>query len=535
MIQCDVVIAGAGLAGGLPAAAYLQKAGLDVVLIERGLDTGKFFQSYELHPGVYFDHSPVNFSCLSPAMLDLELEAAGYHIKLASILHSAMDGQGNAITFYPNLDKTVEQLEKFSKKDALRFRRILDRLEPNWVKLLKLLFFSPHPDLGKYREALALSADALEMSVAELEQTDGIELQEILFESEQTRIFLIPLPALNLFGDLTVPGQGALCWLWALLLRACIAPGGNQSLVRAVERVYLQHGGKLLRNTEVQSFIMEDDHCKGVSVTSHNGKHQETIIAKKAVISNLGANLTLKMLGDTKLPQEFQEKLTNWSTASRVLAVHDFILQREPEWKADEHNPDFGRSPRVYLVWNTWKECVEWLRGASAEEGTFHGDVELTLFNNIYGQQGEGKYALRIRHGTGPYSMALEQKRELFTEKMLGALADASQEMSRQIIAHQMTTPLDFWRSNPVALHGNPVGGDFIEGQWMLDRCPYKTPVKGLYMSNSVWPTALSWLAPGYNVAGVIMDELDLERPSWWSHEPGEWFTNYVKQRAAKP
>lgn len=534
MMECDVVIAGAGLAGGLPAAAYLQKAGLNVVLVERGIDTGKFYQSYELHPGVYFDHSPVNFSCISPAMLDLELEAAGYVINLPHILHSVMDGNGNDVTFYPNLDKTIGQLEKFSKKDAARFRRILERLRPNWNTLLKLIFFSPHPDREKYDRALKLSADALEMSVEQLTQTDGITLQEILFESEQTRIFLIPLPALNLFGDLTVPGQGALSWLWALLLRACVAPAGNQSLVRAVERVYLQHGGRLLRNTVVQSFVVEGNTCKGVVVSSPDGNNTETIIAKKAVVSNLGASLTLKMLGETKLPAEFEHKLSNWSTAKRVLATHDFILQKAPQWKASEHNPDFAHSPRVYLVWNTWKECVDWLRGSYEEEATFHGDVEMTLMNNVYDQSDTGKYALRVRHGTGPYSMALEEKREQFTEKMLQSLATANKEINKQVIAHQMSTPLDFWRANPAAMHGNPVGGDFIEGQWMLDRCPYKTPVDRLYMSNSVWPTALSWLAPGYNTAGVIMQELGLERPAWWSHEPGEWFMNYLQKRAVK-
>ena len=42
MIDCDVLVLGAGLSGGLPAATYLQKVGLNVVLIERGIDSGKF-------------------------------------------------------------------------------------------------------------------------------------------------------------------------------------------------------------------------------------------------------------------------------------------------------------------------------------------------------------------------------------------------------------------------------------------------------------------------------------------------------------
>ncbi len=532
MVECDVVVAGAGLAGGLPAAAYLQKAGLDVVLVERGIDTGKFYQSYELHPGVYFDHSPVNFSCISPAMLDLDLESVGYRIVLPDILHSVMDTNGHAMTFYPDGAKTIAQLKQFSSNDADRFQRILQRLNLHWAELLKTIFFSPHPDIAQYERALALSADALEWSVGELARTNGIELLERLFESEQTRIFLIPLPALNLFGDLTVPGQGALSWLWALLLRACIAPAGNQSLVRAVERVFLKHGGRLLRNTEVDSLVVRNDRCQGVTVKASTTGQGEPIVARRATISNLGASMTLKLLGQTKLPEEFANQLGRWSTAKRVLATHDFILRQPPRWKSAESNPDVARSQRIYLVWNTWRECVDWLKNSYTDEATFHGDVELTLFNNIYGSA-DDKYALRVRHGTGPFSKRLESSRERFLQQMLESLAGASEDVARQVIAHQMATPLDYWRSNPVALHGNPVGGDFIEGQWMLDRCPYQTPVDGLYLSNSVWPTALSWLAPGYNAAGVVMTDLGLDRPPWWSHGPEEWFLDYRERARA--
>ena len=74
MKEFDVVVLGAGLSGGLTAAAYLQKAGARVALVEQGIDADRFYLSYDLLPGVRFDHSPVNFSGLSPAIDDLGLE-----------------------------------------------------------------------------------------------------------------------------------------------------------------------------------------------------------------------------------------------------------------------------------------------------------------------------------------------------------------------------------------------------------------------------------------------------------------------------
>jgi len=125
-MKCDVLILGAGLAGGLPAAAYLQKAGLSVTLVERAIETGKFYQSYDLLPGVRFDHSPVNFSAMSPAILDLDLERHGYAPRLQTLLHSVTTMSGTNITFYPDLERTTAALARFSARDAARFRRLME-------------------------------------------------------------------------------------------------------------------------------------------------------------------------------------------------------------------------------------------------------------------------------------------------------------------------------------------------------------------------------------------------------------------------
>jgi phytoene dehydrogenase-like protein len=91
MKEFDVVVLGAGLSGGLPAAAYLQKAGARVALVEQSIDAGRFYLSYDLLPGARFDHSPVNFSGLSPAIGDLELESFGYSLRLPDVSLAALD------------------------------------------------------------------------------------------------------------------------------------------------------------------------------------------------------------------------------------------------------------------------------------------------------------------------------------------------------------------------------------------------------------------------------------------------------------
>jgi beta-carotene ketolase (CrtO type) len=524
MREFDVVVLGAGLSGGLPAAAYLQKAGARVALVEQGIDAGRFYLSYDLVPGVRFDHSPVNFSALSPAIGDLELERHGYALELPDVLFAALDGGGASAVFYADLDRTHAELARYSQADADAFRALLGRLVVHSPRLLKAAFYTPHPDEGAYAEAVELSAAILETTTAELLRTDGTELLESLFESDEVRRFLTALPALNLFGDLLEPGQGALSWLWSLALRAAVAPAGNQSLVKSLERAFVAAGGTLLRNTVAREIVVEGGRCVGAVVSPFGSDEVETLWANGAVVSNLGAGLTGRLLGPHAWP-----RLGEWKTSNRVLAVHDFLLRR-PLALPD----DVAAAPRVYLVWESWNECVEWLersRGDSTE--TYFGDIELTQFHRIYQGDG-GRVGLRARYGTGPFvDDGWDERRASFGERMRERLGSLDAGFGGIVEYDHVTTPLDFWRSNAAAAHGNPIGGDFVGGQWIEDRLPYRAPIPQLYLSNAVWPPALSWLAAGYNAACVVAGDLGIRDQPWWRHEPGSWLA--ARARAGAP
>ena len=165
----------------------------------------------------------------------------------------------------------------------------MGRLAASAPRLLKCAFYTPHPDAAAYAEAVELSAAILETTTDELLSTSGIELLESLFESDAVRRFLTALPALNLFGDLLEPGQGALAWLWSLALRAGVAPAGDQSLVKALERAFVAAGGTFLRNTVVREMVVEGGRCVGAVVSPFGSDETETLWANGAVVSNLGA------------------------------------------------------------------------------------------------------------------------------------------------------------------------------------------------------------------------------------------------------
>ena len=501
--EFDVVVVGGGLSGGLPAAAYLQRAGASVALVELTDRCGSFFTSYERGAGVRFDVAPVNFSCVSPVPADLELAAHGYRIDFPDVLWSTLDGSGRAVTYYADLRRTAEELARYSRRDARLFERLLSRLRERGRAILSAAMFTPSPDLDR---ALRLTAEAAELAPGELERMTGPQLVEELFEADVVRVSATALPAINLFGDLLEPGQGALAWLWTFLLRSCRAPDGAAALPAAVERAFLAHGGTLLRRTAARRLVLDGDGaCRGVAVDQ--GGRSELLVARQAVVSNLGADLTSELLGVDLRP--------GWRTAGRTVFVADVVLDRPLAWSSEA----LRRSQRVYLLWESWEACLDWLQAARLErEEVFLGHLELTQFSVLYGS-GKAGTPLRVRFGTGPFLDGdWDARRRRYEAPLRARIGRLDPDVT--IRSLELQTPLDFWRSNPAARHGNPVGGDFAAGQWLGERLPYRTGIPRLYLSNSVWPTSLSWMAPGYNAASVVAEDLGVRDRPWWINPP---------------
>ncbi len=484
----DVLVLGAGLSGGLPAATYLQKAGYNVGLLEQADECGQFFSSYRRH-GVLFDHSPVNFSCMSPAVEDLELTKFGYETHPPERLFATRDGQGRTIAYYSNPERTATNLATYSESDARTFLELLRRLDDVSDELLQTAIFTPRPDLDR---AYELAAGVLRMNASILKNRSGVDLLENRFDSEAVRLSLAALPSLQLFGDMASSRHGALTWLMTYLLRSCVSPSGNGALVDCLVDAFQQYGGDLRTETPVEAI--------GNGTVTAAGRQYEAPI----IVSNLGPPLTHELM-DRPMDR-------SWSTDKRTIMTADVVLDRPLRWE----RPELNRAPRVYLIWDDWSSYKDWL--TSADLKTFYGHLELTQFNNIYGDNDRGQVGLRVRFGSGPWlDGAWGDRGKKLKSWLLNRLGSIDREIPDQIVRLILSTPRDHWRTNPAAVHGNPVGGDFVDGQWMGERFDYRGPREGMYLSNGVWPPALSWMAAGYNAASsVVQDEGD-GFPSWWT------------------
>ena len=123
----DVVVAGAGH-NSLVTAAYLAKAGFRVLVLEARPLVGGNTATEELTlPGFLHDSCSTAHNLIqsSPAVAELGLAEYGLeYVRPDPVVHVAF-GDGASITQWRDLDRTCDELARFSRRDADAYRRLI--------------------------------------------------------------------------------------------------------------------------------------------------------------------------------------------------------------------------------------------------------------------------------------------------------------------------------------------------------------------------------------------------------------------------
>src|SRR5262247_4528430 len=124
----DAVVVGAGH-NGLTAAAYLARAGLSVLVLERREIVGGCCVTEEIAPGCRASTTSYIASMLRPEVIrDLDLGSHGLRmLPCEPGLQLVLPG-GVAIPWWTDGARAARELERFSKRDAETFLRVDARL-----------------------------------------------------------------------------------------------------------------------------------------------------------------------------------------------------------------------------------------------------------------------------------------------------------------------------------------------------------------------------------------------------------------------
>jgi len=130
----DVIVIGAGAAGGLPVGAYLQKAGASVLLVDGNNSPGIHCQSYEYQGGARCVPCAGGFAGgMMPLWDDLELEEHGAELIVNRRVFGCIYPDDTSLFIGPDALRTLKDIASFSWKDAWRFARIARRIQKTSV------------------------------------------------------------------------------------------------------------------------------------------------------------------------------------------------------------------------------------------------------------------------------------------------------------------------------------------------------------------------------------------------------------------
>jgi phytoene dehydrogenase-like protein len=517
--EYDGIIIGSGQ-HGLILGAYLARAGLKILLLERRLLYGGGLSTSEVtKPGFYHQMHSVNHFNITqtPWYKDLSLDARVKYVT-PTYDFAQPHRDGTALVFSRYIDETCASIGYFSKKDAQTYRE--------WNKRADIIsdtifwperYCEPIPEAE--RDEL-LSASPVGRDFLEIIDRQPLTAVTELFEDERVRLLL--LFKISLFGTVlydqisTRSPMGALIRGFDLVANYQVAVGGSIALANSLMHSFIAAGGEYRSGCHVARIIVDQNQARGVELADG------TTISSRFVASTVDVPQTfLQMVGAEQLPPAYREKVRGFKqTAWSLFGLH-LALKEAPRHVGTEFDPHVNQSLKV----NVGCESIEQLLALQEEvaQGQIpsrvsFGTGSVTQFDPLQAPAGMATaYAWHVMpYAPGGDPATIEDVKEEFADRMLEVWREWAPNMTPDnIIARHVYTANDYTHELINMVRGDIFVGSFAGDQTMWNHFGYRTPIEGLYMAGSaVHPGGAISGGGGYIAAGIIAHDLDL--PTWW-------------------
>jgi len=517
----DGIVIGAGH-HGLILGSYLARAGLKVLLVERRLTYGGGLCTREVTlPGFYHNLHSINHFHISetPWFKDLGLDERVTYITPRYEFGQA-HRDGSALVLGRDLEESIANIARFSKKDANTFREWNMKAE----KITRDIFLPERyaePLSREERENL-LGRHALGREFLAVSSRQPLDVVRELFENEHVRLLF--LFKVSLFGTWLVDTMsktspmGSVIRAFDLESGYQLCQGGSFNLARGLMETFIAAGGAYQPQVDIARIIIENGKATGIELT--DGR---TVRAKQFVASTLDVHQTFESLvGREQLPADFLNKLDGFQyTAWSLFGLH-LALEESPRFKAETFDPNINRT----LKWSIGAETMQDLNDAHQDvqagrvpEIIQFGSGPLSLLDPT--QAPPGKHTTYCWHvmpldpdiGNRNY----EDWKEEFSDRIIEVFARYCPNMTtRNILGRHAYTGREYVQEMINMRGGDIFMGAFNAEQVMYNHFGYRSPIPNLYNAGSAGhPGGAISGGAGYISAGLIAQDLGLT--PWWT------------------
>ncbi len=523
----DVIVIGSGH-NGLVNACYLQKAGLNVLVLEKNDWIGGAAVSRELHPGILYSNCSYVCSLFRPEIMrDLELPKHGLQI-VAIEGGTVFTKDGDYLASFRNYHAKKRELERFSVKDSESYSRYSRDILKQCRFIQPLLMrTAPDPASFKFRdlsEMLYILRKVNDLTASELADTVRfwtMSISDFLDEYFENDVIKASLAVSGIIGTALGPMSPGTAYVLLHHYMGEVdgsigawgyARGGMGAISKALTSSFRAMGGTLLNNSEVEKVDIRGARVKGVIL-----KNGDEYLAKN-VVSNADVKRTfLKLTDPEHLPPNFIKKVNNFKirgSSGKVNIALDsmpnfpVISENNPCLKGDIHFTDsIERMERAYDDWKmgTWSR------------DPFLDMMIPTLTDPTMAPPGKHFMSCFVQYcppKVGGQNWTKENK-DAFGETVIQQIADYSPGFKDKILHMEVRTPKEL--EEEVGLtEGNIFQGELTFDQLLFNRpipgyAQYRSPIKGLYMcGSSTHPGGGVMGAPGRNAAVEILKDLNL-------------------------
>ncbi len=529
MKKYDAIIIGAGH-NGLTNAAYLARAGLDTLVLEKNDYIGGAAVTREMHDGWFYSSCSYVCSMMRQAIhRDLDLSSHG--LLLVPYLGTVNFGdQGQRLIDYRDEGAAYNELRRHSPHDAdamFRFQADLGR----YAQLIRKTLLRTPPDPTSFKprdikELLFLAKEFWSLGEKELYEyvrfftMSAAEFLEDYFENDLIKAAMASPGIIGTALGVYSPGSAYILLhhvmgdvdgsvgAWGL------ARGGMGAISNALCSAMQAAGGEVRTGAGVEQIIVKDGKACGVALESGEELYAGIIV------SNLDAKRTFTKVVDRKdLPPGIYEKANNFKFRGSSGKVN-IALSGMPTFSGVPDNRYINRGGQGFCgSLETMERAYDcWKRGRWSDD-PFVESVIPSAWDPTVAPPGKHWMSNFVQYcppelADGPWT---PEKRDAFGQSVVDKIARYSPDFKDLIVHMEVRTPHEI--ENEVGLtEGNIFQGELTIDQLLFNRPfpgygQYRMPVKNMYMcGSSTHPGGGVSSACGANAAREIL--LDLKRPN---------------------